>query len=96
MELQRKIDSQEIEKTEWYQKGFKREYPVPEFGPHGLIPKFNPEVWQPRKVDRRKERYGEPILIGKKEKAPNLDTPSQAAKPATSAAVPSPEKGDTP
>ena len=81
MELQRKIDDQVIEKNEWYQKGLKREYPVPEFGPHGLIPKFNPEVWSPREVDHRKERYGEPILIGKKDKAPNLDAPV-AARPA--------------
>ena len=73
MELQKKINEQVIEKTEWYQKGLKREYPVPEFGPNGLIPKFNPEVWTPREEDHRKERYGEPILIGKKTKAPNLD-----------------------
>lgn len=73
MQLQKKIESQEIEKTAWYQKGLKREYPVPEFGLRGLIPKFNPEVWQPRAKDNRKERYGEPILIGKKIKAPDLD-----------------------
>ncbi len=82
MELQRKIDDQEIEKTEWYKKGFKREYPVPDFGPHGLIPKFNPEVWQPREEDNRKERYGEPVMIGKKEKAPNLEAPVAAPRPA--------------
>lgn len=81
MELQKKIDSQEIEKAEWYQKGLKREYPIPEFGPNGLIPKFNPEVWNPRDVDRRKERYGEPILLGKKDKAPNFDAPVAAAAP---------------
>ena len=84
MELQKKIDSQEIEKTEWYQKGLKREFPVPELGPHGLIPKFNPEVWNPREVDRRKDRYGEPILVGKKLKAPNLE--AVAAAPATASA----------
>lgn len=49
MKLQSKIDSQEIEKTEWYQKGLKREFPVPEFGPNGLIPPYNPDVWQPQK-----------------------------------------------
>ena len=47
MKLQQKIDSQEIEKTEWYQKGLKREFPVPEFGPNGLNPPYNPEVFQP-------------------------------------------------
>ncbi len=75
MELQRKIDGQEIEKAEWYQKGLKREYPIPELGPYGLVPKFNPEVWNPREQDHRKERYGEPIMSGKKDKAPNLDAP---------------------
>ncbi len=49
MKLQQKIDGQEIQKTEWYQKGLKREFPVPEFGPNGLIPPYNPEVWQPQK-----------------------------------------------
>lgn len=85
MELQRKIDGQEIERTEWYQKGLKREYLVPDLGPHGLIPKFNPEVWNPRETDHRKERYGEPVTVGKKTKAPNLDeeaAPKAAAKPA--------------
>ncbi|MDD5218217.1 MAG: NADH-quinone oxidoreductase subunit NuoB, partial [Candidatus Omnitrophica bacterium] len=77
MELQRKIDSQTIEKTEWYQAGLKREFPIPELGPSGLIPKFNPEIWQPRKADHRKERYGMPIITGKKNKAPNLDLPVQ-------------------
>lgn len=87
MELQKKIDSQTIEKTEWYQKGMKREYPIPEFGPNGLIPKFNPEIWQPREEDHRKERYGQPILIGKKTVAPDLDK-EPAAKPAVAAAAP--------
>ena len=49
MKLQQKIDSQEIEKTEWYQKGLKREFPIPEFGPNGLLPPYNPDVWQPEK-----------------------------------------------
>ncbi|MBI3316908.1 MAG: NADH-quinone oxidoreductase subunit B [Candidatus Omnitrophica bacterium] len=89
MELQKKIQSQEIETTEWYQKGMKREYPVPDFGPHGLVPKFNPEVWQPRELDHRKDKYGEPILIGRKTKAPDLDAPlatppvAQPPKPQT-------------
>lgn len=48
MRLQEKIDSQEIEKTEWYQKGLKREFPVPEFGPNGLTPPYNPEIFTPR------------------------------------------------
>ena len=89
MELQRKIDSQEIEKTPWYQEGLKREYLVPELGPNGLIPKYNPEIWQPREDDRRTEKYGQPIMIGKKNKAPNLDViPAPAApKPAAVAAT---------
>ncbi len=83
MTLQKKIDSQTIEKAEWYQKGLKREFPVPEYGPNGLVPKFNPEVWRPRTVDRRKEKYGLPILVGKKDKAPDLSAPA-AASPKTS------------
>lgn len=89
MELQKKIDGQVIEKNEWYQKGLKREFPIPEYGPKGLIPKFNPEVWDPRENDCRKERYGQPILIGKKTKAPNLDAPV-AVKPVPVAPTPVP------
>ncbi len=48
MKLQEKIDSQQIEKMEWYQKGLKREFPVPEFGPNGLNPPYNPDVFQPQ------------------------------------------------
>ncbi len=47
IKLQEKIDGQVIEKTEWYQKGLKREFPVPEFGPNGLIPPYNPDVFTP-------------------------------------------------
>jgi len=80
MELQRKIDTQTIEKNEWYQKGLKREYPVPEYGPYGLVPKYNPEIWQPRENDNRAKRYGMPIVSGKKLKAPNLD-PQEPTEP---------------
>lgn len=79
MELQKKIASQEILKTEWYQKGLKREFPIPELGPNGLIPKFNPEVWQPAEKDSRREHYGQTILVGKKVKAPDLDAVTVAA-----------------
>ncbi|MGI6241743.1 MAG: NADH-quinone oxidoreductase subunit B [Candidatus Omnitrophota bacterium] len=73
MQLQKKIDSQSIQKAEWYQKGLKREFPIPELGPHGLVPKFNPEVWQPPETDNRAKHYGHVIRIGKKPKAPNLE-----------------------
>ncbi len=86
MELQKKIASQEILKAEWYQKGLKREFPIPELGPHGLVPKFNPEVWQPAKKDPRREHYGATILIGKKLKAPDLEH-AAAVKPAAPGAV---------
>jgi NADH-quinone oxidoreductase subunit B len=88
MALQKKIDGQTIEKTEWYQKGLKREFPVPEYGPHGLVPKYNPEVWRPREKDPRKQKYGQPIMIGKKTKAPNLDIlPPASAGAATGAKI---------
>ncbi len=48
IKLQEKIDSQQIEKTEWYKKDLKREFPVPEFGPNGLIPPYNPEIFTPK------------------------------------------------
>lgn len=81
-ELQRKIENQEIEKTDWYKKGMKREFLIPELGPHGLIPKYNPEIWDPREDDKRKERYGEPIIVGKKTVAPDLDAPPTLARSA--------------
>ena len=58
MKLQQKIDSQEIQKAEWYQKGLKREFPVPEFGPNGLNPPYNPDVFTPHQ--HRKITVGEP------------------------------------
>lgn len=94
MELQKKIDSQVIEKTEWYQKGLTREFPIPELGPRGLVPKFNPEVWQPREVDHRKERYGQPIVIRRKAKAPDLDAAPAPPRPA--AAKPQPTQPPKP
>ncbi len=50
IKLQEKIDSQEIEKTEWYQKGLKREFLIPEFGPNGLNPPYNPEIFTPKQT----------------------------------------------
>jgi len=88
MELQRKIDSQTIETAEWYQKGLKREYPVPDFGPRGLIPKFNPEIWNPRDEDHRRERYGMPVVIGKKTTPPDLDAEPAAKNPPPPTAKP--------
>jgi len=49
MNLQKKIDSQKLSQMEWYKQGTKREYPVPEFGPNGLVPKYNPDVFDPLK-----------------------------------------------
>ena len=51
----------------------KRVYPVPELGPTGLIPKYNPEIWQPNKNDVRRAKFGATLTIGKKKQAPNLD-----------------------
>lgn len=105
MELQKKIDSQEIEKTEWYQKGLKREYAIPELGPKGLIPKYNPEVWNPREEDNRRDKYGQPVVIGKQGKAPDLDAPPAPPRPAPKPPVakkpaapppPKPASGDEP
>lgn len=87
MELQKKIASQEIQKAAWYQKGLKREFPIPELGPHGLVPKFNPEIWQPPKKNFRKEHYGQPILTGKKQKAPDLETAAVVSTPSVSGTV---------
>lgn len=78
MELQKKIASQDYREVAWYKKGLKREFPIPELGPNGLIPKFNPEVWQPPEQDSRKVHYGQVIQTGKKTKAPSLDTPATA------------------
>jgi len=86
--LQKKIDGQTIFKTPWYKKGLKREYAIPELGPKGLIPKFNPEVWEPREEDHRSERYGSPVSVGKKAKAPDLDAPVKQPK----APAPNPPK----
>jgi NADH-quinone oxidoreductase subunit B len=47
IKLQEKIDAQVIEKTEWYQKGLKREFSIPAFGANGLNPPYNPEVYTP-------------------------------------------------
>ena len=54
MKLQKKIDGQTFKTAEWYQKGQKREYPIPAFGPKGLEPPYNPEVWKPRDYEEKK------------------------------------------
>ena len=59
---------------------------IPELGPNGLIPKFNPEIWQPLEKDPRREHYGQTILVGKKQKAPDLEL-AVAAKPAAPGAA---------
>jgi len=49
MKLQKKIDSQKLWQLEWYAEGKKREFPIPAFGPNGLLPKYNKEVFDPVK-----------------------------------------------
>lgn len=83
MQLQKKIASQDFREAEWYKKGQKREFPVPDLGSGGLVPKFNPEVWQPPKQDHRKLHYGQTIMTGKKSKAPDLETAGAPKPPAT-------------
>lgn len=48
MKLQKKIDADRLDQVDWYQKDKKGEYPVPQYGPKGLIPRYNPEVFTPR------------------------------------------------
>ncbi|MBI4430341.1 MAG: NADH-quinone oxidoreductase subunit B [Candidatus Omnitrophica bacterium] len=59
MKLQKKIDGQSIESAEWYQQGQKREFPIPAFGPKGLEPPYNPEVWKPREYEQKKQTEAE-------------------------------------
>ena len=47
MKVQQKIDQQRLAGVAWYQKDASCEFPVPEFGKTGLVPKYNPDVWQP-------------------------------------------------
>ena len=46
MKLQQKIDAQQLGRTDWYSQASPCEYPVPQYGPQGLIPRYNPTVWQ--------------------------------------------------
>src|SRR3989344_3587110 len=50
MFLQRKIDRQTTlsgpEKPRWYAENEAVEWPVPEYGPHDLVPPYNPNVWK--------------------------------------------------
>ncbi|MBI4549879.1 MAG: NADH-quinone oxidoreductase subunit B [Candidatus Omnitrophica bacterium] len=48
MKLQQKIDSQKISEVDFYQAGKKCEYPVPEYGPKGLEPRYNAGAFTPR------------------------------------------------
>lgn len=56
MYLQRKIDRQTAvsspDKPRWYDKHDAAEWPVPEFGPHDLVPPYNPHVWRPEHIER--------------------------------------------
>ena len=47
MKLQQKIDRQHFSSVDWYSRATPCEYPVPAFGPRGLVPPYNPSVWQP-------------------------------------------------
>ena len=47
MKLQQKIDGQQLERVDWYSKAAPCEYPVPQYGPQGLVPRYNPAIWQP-------------------------------------------------
>lgn len=59
IKLQKKIDGQSIESAEWYRKDRKREFPIPAFGPKGLEPPYNPEVWKPRDYEEKKKAEAE-------------------------------------
>jgi len=55
MTLQQKIDEQSLtgeRRPRHLRAGTAGEYPVPEFGPHDLVPPANPDVWTPPKLLR--------------------------------------------
>lgn len=57
MTLQRKIEAQrtlgaEARKTNPAYAAGDRDFPVPEYGAHDLVPPYNPAVWQPKPVIR--------------------------------------------
>ncbi|MBI4355678.1 MAG: NADH-quinone oxidoreductase subunit B [Candidatus Omnitrophica bacterium] len=47
MKVQQKIDRQHLAGVAWYRQDASCEFPVPEYGPAGLVPTYNPDVWQP-------------------------------------------------
>ena len=47
MKLQSAIDRQRLDRADCYSKAAPCEYPVPAYGPTGLVPRYNPAVWQP-------------------------------------------------
>jgi NADH-quinone oxidoreductase subunit B len=48
MKLQQKIDSQKLGEVDFYKTGKSCEYAVPQYGPKGLEPRYNPESFTPR------------------------------------------------
>jgi NADH-quinone oxidoreductase subunit B len=55
MELQRKIDEQQLTgagKADHLQKSQVSEFPVPAFGPHDLEPPSNPDIFRPPEIQR--------------------------------------------
>ena len=47
MKLQQKIDQQQLGRADCYSSAAPCEYPVPQYGPQGLVPRYNPALWQP-------------------------------------------------
>jgi len=47
IKLQEKITGTKLTEAEWYTQPEAKEYPIPEFGKDGLVPRYNAEIWKP-------------------------------------------------
>ena len=45
--LQARITGKKLEDAEWYKELDQGEFPVPEYGTNGLVPRYNAEIWKP-------------------------------------------------
>ncbi|MBE7557567.1 NADH-quinone oxidoreductase subunit B [bacterium] len=45
--LQEKITGDKLEDAEWYKDPEHGEFPVPQYGTNGLVPRYNAEIWKP-------------------------------------------------
>lgn len=88
IKLQKKIDGQKIDEMDIYKSETDCDFPIPEYGAKGLLPRYNPDIFKPRQSwpeENTKKELRNPLYVKPAAAAPKPAAPAAPASPSAPA-----------